>query len=77
MMNPEDGRPARLFRYVECMPLPDIVSMFFEHQNLLMIDRELYEKLSDDQRHRVLRTEEKTLRVHFPPNRPPVVYVAP
>ena len=64
---------ARIFRYVECMPLPNIVSMLFENQNLLMIDRELFDRLDEVQRHRVLRTQEQVLEVVFPPNKPPVV----
>jgi hypothetical protein len=47
--------------------------MFFKRSNLLIIDREHWERLSDEQRHLVLRTEEKTLEISFPPNKPPVV----
>ena len=72
MFNPEDG-PARLFRWVPSLPLPNMLSLFFKRQNLLVIDKELFDMLSDDQRHRVLRTEEKCLEVHFPPNKPPAI----
>ena len=72
MFNPENG-PARLFRWTETMPLPDIVSMYFEQQNLLLIDKEHFEKLSDEQRHILLRTEQQVMKIHYPPNKPPFV----
>jgi hypothetical protein len=72
MFNPDDG-PARIFRYAPRLPLPNVLSLFFKRSNLLIIDRELFDMLSDDQRRRVLRTEEKTLEVRFPPNKPPVI----
>lgn len=72
MFNPDDG-PARLFRYVEVMPLPHIIALFFARENLLLIDRELFDMLNDDQRRRVLRTEDKVLEISFPPNKPPIV----
>jgi hypothetical protein len=50
-----------------------MLSLFFKRENLLVIDRELFGMLSDDQRHHVLRTEEKCLEVHFPPNKPPAI----
>ena len=65
--------PARLFRWVKVMPLPDILSLYFPKQNLLLIDRELYDRLDEEAQRKVLRTAEKTLRVRFPPNHPPVV----
>jgi hypothetical protein len=67
MMNPDDGPALRH------MPLPNIISLYFPRENLLIIDRELYDRLSDDQRQQVLRTEKKTLKIYYPPNKPPVI----
>ena len=72
MFNPEDG-PARVFRWVTHMPVANQLTMYYERENHLMIDKELFERLDDTQRHRVLRSEEQVLMVTFPPNKPPVV----
>lgn len=72
MFNPEGGLP-RLFRYVPVMPTPDILTLYFPKQNLLMINKEHWEGLSDEMRHRVMRTEERCLEINYPANRPPVV----
>jgi len=64
---------ARLIRYTPHMPLPNILSLFFPNQNLLVIDKEHWDRLDDYQRSRVLRTQEKTLEIYYPPNKPPVV----
>lgn len=69
---PEGGLP-RLFRYVNHMPLPNIVAMLFRNENLLLIDREHWDRLDDTTRHRVMRTEEKLLEIEYPPNKPPRV----
>jgi len=71
--NPEDGRPARLIRYVPVMPLRNMLTLYFHRQNLLLIDKEHWERLDDTTRHLVLRTEDECLNVNYPPNRPPVV----
>lgn len=62
--NPDDG-PARLFRYVEPGTLPgaNLLAIYVKHQNLLIIDRELFNQLTDTERHLVLRTQEPSLEV--------------
>ena len=71
--SPDDGRPARLIRYVPVLPLRNMLTLYFKNQNLLLVDREHWERLDDDTRRTVLRTEEKCLCITYPPNRPPVV----
>lgn len=59
--NPDNG-PARLFRYVEPGVLPDdVICVFHEDDNLLIINRELFELLSDVEKKQVLRTREPSL----------------
>jgi hypothetical protein len=70
---PDDGRPPRLIRYAPRMPLPDMLTLFFKQQNLLIIDKEHWQQLDDDTRERVLRSEDKCLEVYYPPNKGPVV----
>jgi hypothetical protein len=63
-----DGGPARIFRYVEPGTLPsrDLVSIYDKSQNLLIIDRANFAKLTDTDRHRVLRTHQPALELsHF------------
>jgi hypothetical protein len=70
---PDDGRPPRLIRYVEVMPLPSMLTMFFRQQNLLLIDKEHWGRLDDNTRHIVLRTEEESLEVFYPNGKTPLV----
>ena len=62
--NPDD-RPARIFRYVEPGTLPsrDIVSLYDEAMNLLIIDKQNFEKLTP--MHLVLRTHEPCIEVDY------------
>lgn len=59
--NPDNG-PARLFRYVEPGVLPsNVVSIFHEKDNLLIINKGLFDLLSDFDKKQVLRTREPSL----------------
>ena len=68
--NPDDG-PARLFRYVEpgTLPADNLLAILIKEKNLLIIDREYFERLSDTEQHLVLRTQRPFLEISFPPNR--------
>jgi len=71
--NPDDGRPARLIRYVPVMPTKNMLTLFFHRQNLLLIDKEHFERLDDTTRHLVLRSEDKCLEVRYANGRNPTV----
>ena len=64
--NPDD-RPARIFRYVEPGTLPsrEIISLYDETSNLLIIDKANFEKLTQVQKHLVLRTHEPCIEVDY------------
>lgn len=63
---PDDG-PPRLERYVEAgtMPGKDLVALFDPKTNLLVINRELFDRLQKTDQHRVLRTQKTSLSVSF------------
>jgi hypothetical protein len=54
---PDDGLP-RLWRFVDddIMTAANMVSLLDKEKNLLIINRQLYERLSELNRHMVLRT---------------------
>jgi len=58
-----DNKPPRLMRYVDPSDLPhdDVVSTLDKDQNILRINRVLFEKLDRMQKHRVLRTHVRLL----------------
>jgi hypothetical protein len=58
-----DTGPPRLIRYVEssAMPSDDIVSMLIAKDNLLLVNRHLFEQLDHVQQERVLRTKHQFL----------------
>jgi len=62
--NPDDG-PPRLMRYVEPGTLPgtNLLAIYDKAQNLLIIDRELFERLTDTERSITLRTTQSFLEV--------------
>jgi len=62
--NPDD-RPARLFRYMEpgAMPGDNLLTLYYEEQNLLIINREEFEKLTDFEQKQVLRTQQPCLTI--------------
>jgi hypothetical protein len=70
-----DGGPARIFRYVEpgTLPSSDLLAIYDKTQNLLLIDREHFERLSDIERHLVLRTHRPFLEIRYEKNRPPAI----
>jgi hypothetical protein len=53
-----DDRPARIMRYVDRGTLPDasLVSIYIYEQNLLIIDRDHFASLNDNDKRSVLRT---------------------
>lgn len=68
-----DGGPARIIRYVEAGTLPatNLLALYDKSQNLLIIDREYFEKLSDTEQHIVLRTQKSFLEIERRPNKAP------
>ena len=60
-----EGGPSRLIRFVEPGTLPDdtLVSLFDPRQNLLLIDRELFESLPYLEKHIVLHTTRKFIEI--------------
>lgn len=60
-----DDAPPRLVRFVGpgAMPGKGIVSMYDASNNLLIVDRAIYDALSLEQQRAVLRTHEKFLTV--------------
>ena len=61
---PDDGLP-RLMRYVEPGSLPgtDLLAVLDPKLNLLIINRALFELLSKEDQHRVLRTQKTSISV--------------
>jgi hypothetical protein len=53
-----DDRPARLMRYVDRGTLPDatLVCIYIHEQNLLIIDKDHFAALNDNDKRTVLRT---------------------
>jgi hypothetical protein len=58
---PDQGYP-RIWRYVDTMP-PDIVATLDRAQNVLVINKPLYDQLDDLSQVRVLRTHAAELRL--------------
>lgn len=53
---PDDG-PPRLWRFVNGGSLPnDVVSMLDKKQNLLLINKNLFDQLGELEKHEILRT---------------------
>lgn len=75
--NPDDG-PPRLFRYVEPGTLPsrDLLSIYDKTQNLLIIDRAHFAKLSDVEKHFVLRTQQPFIEIHYDQHNRPLALAA-
>lgn len=71
-MNPDDGLP-RLFRYVEpgTLPAKNLLALYDKGQNLLIIDRDYFSKLSETEQHLVLRTQRPFLEIEQRPNKAP------
>jgi hypothetical protein len=63
-MFPANG-PPRLIRYVtpEVMPNSKTVSMLDEKNNLLFVQRELFDLLTPHEQRRVLATDQKYLEI--------------
>jgi len=59
---PEKGYP-RLMRYVpsEAMPTPTTITTLDREQNVLVINKPIFDRLTELDRHRVLRTHERIL----------------
>jgi len=53
-----DDAPPRLWRFVEsaAMPHPDVVAMLDKKNNVLRVNRDLFDTLDRDQQKRVMRT---------------------
>jgi hypothetical protein len=66
-------KPARIIRYVlpGTLPARDLLSLYVESSNLLIVDRDHFERLSDENREIVLRTQEPALLIEYPANKPP------
>lgn len=64
---------ARIIRYVLPGTLPgrDLLSLYDKGANLLIVDRDHFERLSDEDREVVLRTQEPALSIEYPTNKPP------
>ncbi len=72
--NPDNGLP-RLIRYVEpgTLPAANLLALYDKSQNLLIIDREHFERLDWIDRHCTLRTHHPYLEIVYEANRPPRV----
>ncbi len=60
--NPDDG-PARIMRYVEPGTLPgkNLLCIWDQANNLLVINRELFEQLTPVQKSQTLRTQRTSI----------------
>ena len=63
---PDDG-PPRLIRYVDrgTLPAANLLAVYDKSQNLLIIDREHFERLDWAQKHITLRTHRPFLEVTY------------
>jgi hypothetical protein len=70
--NPDD-RPPRLIRYVEAGTLPaaNLLSLYDKKANLLIIDREYFDRLNEYEQRTVLRTQRSYLEIEHLPNKAP------
>jgi hypothetical protein len=68
---------SRIIRYVEpgTLPARDLLSLYDKSANLLIIDRDHFERLSDENREVVLRTQHSALLIEYGENKPPRVKV--
>lgn len=59
---PDEGYP-RLMRYVssEAMPTPNTITTLDREQNVLVINKPIFDRLMELDRHRVLRTQKDIL----------------
>jgi len=72
-----DAGLPRIIRYVEhgTLPHPKLISLFSEQSNLLVIDRDHYERITPDQRHSLLRTQKKVVEIQYYETRNPTITV--
>jgi hypothetical protein len=63
----------RVVRYVKRGTLPgcDLLSLYDRSENLLIVDEDHFERLSDADREIVLQTEHSALLIEYPANKPP------
>ncbi len=63
-VTPHNG-PNRLFRYVDKRLLPgnNVVSYLYKDKNLLLINRELFDKLPQHEKQRVWNTDQTIIEV--------------
>jgi hypothetical protein len=64
---------SRVIRYVKQGTLPgcDLLSLYDRSENLLIVDEDHFERLSDVDREIVLKTEHSALLIEYPVNKPP------
>jgi hypothetical protein len=57
--NPEDGRPPRLLRFVDPSGVPssDTLAIYDKPNNLVIINKQLYDQLTPVQKHTTQRTQ--------------------
>jgi len=72
-----DAGLPRLIRYVEHGTLPNVnlISLYSEASNLLVIDRDHYERIDDTSRHILLRTQKKSVEIYYYANKNPTITV--
>ncbi|MGY4366107.1 hypothetical protein ACVW1A_002172 [Bradyrhizobium sp. LB1.3] len=65
--------PARIIRYVLPGTLPgrDLLSLYDRSANLLIVDRDHFDRLCDEDREVVLHTQEPALLIEYLANKPP------
>jgi hypothetical protein len=75
--NPDDG-PARIFRYVDRGTLPDanLLAIYDKSQNLLIIDRGHFARLTDIEKRFVLRTHRPFIEIHYDAHDRPLTLAA-
>ena len=64
---------TRVIRYVlpGTLPARDLLALYDKSANLLIVDKDHFERLSDEDREVVLRTQESALMIEYPVNKPP------
>jgi hypothetical protein len=64
---------TRIIRYVlpGTLPVRDLLALYDKSANLLIVDKDHFERLSDEDREVVLRTQESALMIEYPVNKPP------
>jgi hypothetical protein len=65
--------PKRIIRFVlpGTLPARDLLALYDKSTNLLIVDKDHFERLSDEDREVVLRTDDSALLIEYPPNKPP------